>query len=79
MRLHGFTGKDRRDVAVAGEGDIDDELVTGHAGEFEEFKMQRIVLDGAFHGAGLAHEAGAVDDFDGFLRGEAGDDEFAAS
>jgi len=41
--------------------------------------MERVVLDRAFHGAGVAHETGAMERLDGVLVGDAGRDEFPAT
>ncbi len=77
--LLGVAGEDSGDAAVAGEGDVDDEIVAGHTGDFEEFAVERVVVDGAFDGFRLTHEFGAVEDFDGFLGGESGGNEFTAA
>lgn len=74
-----MAGEDLGDFAVAGEGDVDEEVVAGDAGDFDEFAVEGVVLDGAFDGALVAHEFGAMEDFDGFLGGEAWGDEFAAA
>ena len=50
-----------------------------HPGNFGELAVQRIIFDGTFHRQLFAHEAGAVDHLDGFLRGETGNHEFAAA
>ena len=60
-------------------GHVDHEIVPRHAGDFEQLPMQRIVLDGAFDGPGVAHELRAVQDLDRFLGGEAGRDQLSAS
>lgn len=77
--LLGVAGEGSGDAAVAGESDVDDEIVARHAGDFKEFAVERVVVDGAFDGLGLTHEFRAVEHLDGFLRGESGSDEFAAA
>ena len=75
----GVSGEDLRDATVACEGDVDHEVVAGEASDFEEFAVEGVVGDGAFNGAGIAHELWAMDDLDRFLRGEAGSDEFTTT
>ena len=53
--------------------------MAGHARSFKQFVVERIAGDGALGGQRFAHEARRVDDFDGFLGGEARDYEFAPS
>ena len=69
--LHRVAREDARDGAVARQRHVHDEIVPRHAGDFEQFAVQRIVLDGALDGARLAHEARAVQHLDGLLRGQA--------
>ena len=79
VRLLRVSGEDAGDRAVAGQRHVQQEIVAGHAGDLEQFAMQRVVLDGAFDGARVAHELRAVQDLDGLLRGESGRDQLAAA
>ena len=53
--------------------------MAGHAGDFEQLAMQRVVFDRALHGAGIAHELRAVQNLDRFLRRQARRDQLAAA
>ena len=77
--LFRVAGEDTGDFTLAGEGDVEHKGVAGHAGDFLQFFVERVVGDGAFDRADITHEAGAVDDLDRFLSGEAGSDQFAAA
>ena len=72
-------GEDSGDFSLAGEGYVEHEGVAGHAGDFLQLFVEGVVVDGAFDRTRVAHEAGAVDDLDGFLGGEAGGDQFTAA
>ena len=43
MRFHRIAGKDARDFAALGQGYVEHEIVTRHAGNFQQLGMQRIV------------------------------------
>ena len=79
MREFGVSGEHAGDGAIAGQGDVQHEIVARHARDFEEFAMQRVVLDGALDGARVAHEFRTVQHLDGFLRGQTGGDQFPAA
>ena len=78
MGFDRVAGEYRCDFAITGKRHIDHELVARHACDFGELAVQRIVENRTFDGQLFAHEAGAVDDLDGLLRGKAGDDELTA-
>ncbi len=79
MREFGISGKHAGDGTIAGQGNIQDEIVARQARDFEEFAMQRVVLDGALHGARVPHELGTVQHLDGFLSGQSGSNQFPAA
>ena len=54
-------------------------IVPCQARDFEQFAMQRVVLDRAFHGADIAHEFRTVQHLDGFLSGQTGSNQLPAA
>src|SRR5688572_18535093 len=71
-------GKDSRYLAVSGQRDIDDEVMTSHSCDLEQLPMQRVVLYRSFDRPRIAHELRAMQDLDGFLRRESRRHEFPA-
>ena len=76
---HQIAGEDAGDGPVARQGHIDHEIVPRHAGDLQQFAVQRIILDGAFHRARLAHELRAVQNLDSLLRRQAGGHQLPAA
>ena len=70
VRLLRVSGEDAGDRAVPRQRHVEQEIVPRHARDLEQFAVQRVVFDGAFDGARVAHELRAVQDLDGLLRGE---------
>ena len=76
MRLFGVPGENAGDRTVASQRNVHHKIVPRHARDFQQFTVQRVILDRAFRRATVAHEPGAVQDFDGFLGRQAGGDQF---
>ena len=79
MSLDRIAGEDARDFTALGQGYIEHEVVTRHAGDFQQLRMQRVVGNRSFDGQRLPHELGGVDDLDCFLRRQAWSDQLAAA
>src|SRR6185437_15873118 len=67
----------RAALGVAREGHVQHEVVAGHARDFEQLAVQRIIFERAFHRAWIAHEARAVQRLDRLGGGEARRDKLA--
>jgi hypothetical protein len=79
VRQFGVSGKYGGNRPVAGQRHIQDKIVSCQTCNLQQFRMQRIVLDGALHCARIPHEFRTVQHLDGFLRGQTRSNQFPAA
>src|SRR3954471_6073498 len=71
--------KDSRYLPVAGQCDIEDEVVPGNSRDLEQLLVQRIAFDGSFGCQGFTHEQGRVNCLDGWFGCDSGNNQLPAS
>src|SRR5208337_1835597 len=84
VRLHWISRKYGRNGAwscafAARQGYVHHEVVPRHAGDLQQFPVERVVLDRALDRPLVTHEPGAMQDFDRCLRCQSGRNELAAA